>query len=278
MYSLNCKGKLLDLSTPKVMGVLNVTPDSFYDGNRYTSTEQILQQVSKMLEEGADIIDIGGMSSRPGAAIVSVAEELKRVIPAVEIISKHYPDAIISIDTIQSEVAKQGIAAGGHIINDISAGQFDEKLFQTIGELGVPYMLMHMQGTPKTMQNNPDYKDVVLQIIDFLVQQVAELRQYGVKDIVIDPGFGFGKSLAHNYQILGQLHNLKILELPILVGLSRKSMIYKVLKSTPAEALNGTTALNMLALQNGANILRVHDVKAAVETIQLWQTYAAINR
>jgi dihydropteroate synthase len=270
-YTLNCKGKLLDLSHPIVMGILNVTPDSFYDGGKYVSDTSILEKAAKMLEEGAQIIDIGGMSSRPGAEIISVQEELDRVLPSIEMIIRHYPEAIISIDTIRSAVAKQAVQSGASIINDISAGKFDDQLFQTVADLDVPYILMHMQGKPKDMQENPAYKDIALEVLDFMIEQVGQLRALGVKDICIDPGFGFGKSLEHNYQLLKKMHIFKILELPILAGISRKSMIYKLLNTTPDKALNGTSALHMIALQEGARILRVHDVREAVEVVQLWQ-------
>lgn len=271
-YTLNCKGKLLDLSQPIIMGILNTTPDSFYDGGKYLSDTRILEKATKMLEEGAQIIDIGGMSSRPGADLIDVQEELDRVLPAIEIIIKHYPDTVISIDTIRSAVAKQAVSSGACIINDISAGKFDDQLFRTVAQLKVPYILMHMQGQPKNMQTNPNYKDIALEVLDFMIEKVGQLRALGVKDICIDPGFGFGKSLEHNYQLLKKMHIFKILELPILCGLSRKSMIYKLLNTTPDKALNGTSALHMVALQEGAKILRVHDVQEAFEVVQLWQT------
>jgi len=271
-YTLNCKGKLLDLSQPIIMGILNTTPDSFYDGGKYLSDTRILEKATKMLEEGAQIIDIGGMSSRPGADLIDVQEELDRVLPAIETIIKHYPDTVISIDTIRSAVAKQAVSSGACIINDISAGKFDDQLFRTVAQLKVPYILMHMQGQPKNMQTNPNYKDIALEVLDFMIEKVGQLRALGVKDICIDPGFGFGKSLEHNYQLLKKMHIFKILELPILCGLSRKSMIYKLLNTTPDKALNGTSALHMVALQEGAKILRVHDVQEAFEVVQLWQT------
>lgn len=268
---INCKGRLLDLSQPKVMGILNVTPDSFYDGGQYNKVDNALFQVEKMLEEGADIIDIGGMSSRPGAEIISTNEELQRVVPVVEKISQKFPESIISIDTIKAEVAKNAIEAGGHIVNDISAGQFDSRFYQTVADLGVPYVLMHMNGSPKTMQVNPNYDDVVTHITDFFVQEVGILRALGVKDIILDVGFGFGKTIEHNYQLLKQLSDFQIFDLPMMIGVSRKSMIYKYLNIEATDALNGTSVLHLAALQNGGNILRVHDVKAAKEVIQLWQ-------
>jgi len=269
--TLNCRGRLLSLEQPVVMGILNVTPDSFYDGGKFTGETAILQQVEKMLNEGASIIDIGGMSSRPGAEMISESEELQRVLPPIESILRRFPEAIVSLDTLRSEVARQGVAAGASLVNDISAGRFDTNFYQTVGELGVPYVLMHMQGAPKTMQQQPEYEDVVQEVLDFLIAEVGKLRALGVKDIVIDPGFGFGKTVEHNYQLLKNLHVFKILDLPILAGVSRKSMICKVLKINPPAALNGTTALHMVALQQGAKILRAHDVQEAREVIQLWQ-------
>jgi dihydropteroate synthase len=271
MKTINCKGKLLDLSTPKIMGILNVTPDSFFDGGRYDSMDNALFQVEKMLEEGADIIDIGGMSSRPGAEIISTEEELKRVIPIVEAITKRFEESILSIDTVKSEVAKQAIEAGGHLINDISAGQFDDKLYETVAALDVPYILMHMNGSPKTMQHDPKYDNVITHVTDFFIREVGILRELGVKDILLDVGFGFGKTIDHNYQLLKQLKDFQIIDSPILVGISRKSMIYKLLNIQPQAALSATSALHLLALQNGGNLLRVHDVKEAKEVIELWK-------
>jgi dihydropteroate synthase len=271
MKTINCKGKLLDLSTPKIMGILNVTPDSFFDGGRYDAVDNALFQVEKMLVEGADIIDIGGMSSRPEAEIISTEEELKRVIPVVEAIQQRFSDAILSIDTVKAEVAKQAIEAGGHLVNDISAGQFDDKLYETVAMLNVPYCLMHMSGTPKMMQHNPQYDDVITHVTDFFIREVGILRDLGVKDIILDVGFGFGKTIEHNYQLLKNLNDFKIFDLPLLVGVSRKSMIYKFLDITPESALSATSALHFLALQNGGNLLRVHDVKEAKEVIFLWE-------
>lgn len=270
-HLINCKGRLLDLSSPKIMGILNVTPDSFYDGGQYNNIDNALFQAEKMLKEGADIIDIGGMSSRPGADIISTDEELRRVVPVVNQIAAHFPESILSIDTIKAEVAKQAIEAGGHIVNDISAGQFDDDFYQTVAKLDVPYILMHMNGSPKTMQHNPNYDNVVTHITDFFVQEVGILRDLGVKDIILDVGFGFGKTIEHNYQLLKQLSDFQIFDLPIMVGVSRKSMIYKYLNIEAKEALNGTSVLHLAALQNGGNILRVHDVKAAKEVVQLWE-------
>lgn len=269
--TINCRGTLLDVSSPIVMGILNVTPDSFYEGSRMTTEHKVRAQVEKMLEEGARIIDIGGASSRPGADFVSVEEELSRVIPMIDLLVKHYPEALLSIDTYRGEVAKESIDSGIHLINDISASSIDETLLDVVAASKVPYVLMHMQGTPQNMQTEPNYDSVVVEVLDFLVQKIALLKSKGIQDIVIDPGFGFGKTIAHNYQLLNHLSVYKRLGMPILAGLSRKSMIWKVLNNTPQEALQGTTALHVIALQNGANILRVHDVRPAVEAIQLMQ-------
>lgn len=269
--TLNCAGTLLDLAEPKVMGIINLTPDSFFAGSRQQGMDKVLQRAEQMLSEGAAILDLGGMSSRPGAAVISVEEELQRVLAPIEQIKQSFPDAILSIDTVHSEVARQAVAAGASIVNDISAGSIDPRMYQTVAELQVPYILMHMQGTPKTMQQSPDYDDVVQEVLDFLIAEVHKLRELGLHDIVIDPGFGFGKTLAQNFQLLSNLHVLQILEVPILAGVSRKSMIYKLLNISPDEALNGTVAAHVIALQQGASILRVHDVRAAQEAIQVWQ-------
>lgn len=268
--TINCNGHLVDLEQPIVMGILNITPDSFFDGGRYFDEKTLLVQVAKMIEEGASIIDIGGMSSRPGAEIIDEKEEIKRIIPAIKAIKKQFPEAILSLDTFRFEVASAGVAEGVGMINDISAGSFEDNFFQNIAQLNVPYVLMHMQGIPENMQHNPDYDDVVKVVLHFLINKIEQLRSFGQKDIIIDPGFGFGKTIEHNYKLLNKISIFKMLEAPILVGLSRKSMIYKVLETNPENALNGTTALHMVALQNGARILRVHDVKAAVETIKLY--------
>jgi len=269
--TLNCDGTLLDLGTPKIMGVINVTPDSFFANSRQEGLADILRTAEKMLTEGADLLDIGGMSSRPGAEIISVDQELQRVITPIEAIIKRFPEAIVSIDTVHAEVAKEAVNAGSSLVNDISAGRIDPKMYDTVAELGVPYILMHMRGTPKTMQQQPDYEDVVQEILDFFIQEVALLRQKGVKDIVIDPGFGFGKTVRQNYELLHGLNLFQILEVPVLAGVSRKSMINKLLGIGPSEALNGTSVVHLLALQNGASILRVHDVQEAREVIKIWQ-------
>ncbi len=269
--TLNCKGKLLDLSTPIVMGILNITPDSFYDGGKFSSDKKVLEQAEKMVTEKVSIIDIGGISTRPGAEKVNTDEEIKRVLPTIKLIHNEFPDIILSIDTFRSEVANAAVENGASIVNDISAGRFDDKLFSTVGHLGVPYILMHMKGEPKSMQTHPHYNNVVEEVVDFMIGKVNDLRNKNIKDIIIDPGFGFGKTVTHNFSLLKNLDAFKILGLPILCGISRKSMICKVLKVKPENALNGTTALHMIALQQGAKVIRAHDVKEAVQTIKIWQ-------
>jgi dihydropteroate synthase len=271
--TLNCNGTLLSLAQPVVMGILNLTPDSFFDGGKHKHLDSALRQTEKMLTEGASMIDIGGMSSRPGAALVSVAEELQRVLPVVEAVTEQFPDAILSIDTIWADVAKYAIEAGAHLINDISAGRMDEKMYAQLAKLQVPYVLMHMQGKPQTMQRAPTYQNIITEILDFFIQEIGQLRALGVKDIVIDPGFGFGKTIPQNYELLHNTHAFQVLEVPILIGISRKSMIYNLLNISPNDALNPTTALNMIALQQGARILRVHDVLPALQTIRIWQQF-----
>ncbi|MBT8244366.1 MAG: dihydropteroate synthase [Winogradskyella sp.] len=268
--TINCKGQLIDLSRPKVMGIFNVTPDSFYDGGRYKDANDILKQVELMLNEGATFIDIGGYSSKPGADFVSEAEELQRVVPVVELILKNFPETLISIDTFRSKVAKKTIEAGAALVNDISAGKLDQKMIETVGKLSVPYIMMHMRGNPKTMQQQTDYDDLLKAIISYFGEQISKAHEIKINDIIIDPGFGFAKTLEQNYTLLKHLDLLKITDKPILAGISRKSMIYKALNTTAKEALNGTTALNMIALENGASILRVHDVKEAMECITLF--------
>ncbi len=276
--TINCKGRLLSLERPVVMGIINVTPDSFYGGSRHTDLEAVLHMAGQMLKAGAAIIDIGGMSSRPGAELISAEEELRRIIPAVEHIAGTYPEAIISIDTIQPEVARKVVEAGAVMINDISAGRMAPGMYETVAELGVPYVLMHMKGTPQTMQQEARYDDVVQEVLDFFITEAEKLRSLGVKDIILDPGFGFGKTISHNFELLKNMHVFHILPYPILAGISRKSMIYRTLGATPEHALNGTTALHMVALQQGASILRAHDVKEAVETIVLWERLEHANR
>ncbi|BDS12580.1 dihydropteroate synthase [Aureispira anguillae] len=266
---INCRGKLLDLSKPVVMGILNMTPDSFYEGSRIKTPKKLLQQVEMMLEEGATILDIGGASSRPGAALISVEEERKRVIPAIELIRQYFPNVFISIDTYRATITKEAIQAGVHLVNDISASSIDKDLLEVVAQHKVPYVLMHMQGKPQNMQDQPVYADELTEVLDFFIQKIALLKEKGIQDIILDVGFGFGKTLEHNYRLLNNLNIYQILNLPMLVGISRKSMIWKLLGNSPQEALNGTTALHMIALQQGAHILRVHDVKAAQEAIQL---------
>jgi dihydropteroate synthase len=277
-FSLNGAGWQIDLSTPAVMGILNITPDSFYDGGKYTGRDALLRQAEKMLAEGAAILDLGAASSRPGTEEVPEDEELERLIPAVENLLSVFPDAIISVDTYRSKVAKSAVEAGAHIINDISGGTFDDKMFQTVADLNVPYVLMHIKGTPQNMQNNPRYVDVVQEVKYFFKRQLRKLRDAGVtKNIILDPGFGFGKTLENNYELLKDLASFTDLGCPVLTGISRKSMINKVLHITPDEALNGTTVLNTIALLNGANILRVHDVKEAVEVVRLVEFYGGVG-
>jgi len=267
---INVKGQLIDLEVPRVMGILNITPDSFYKGSRYNDEKEIIVAALRMLEEGADFLDIGGYSSRPGADDIPVEEEKRRVLNAVRCVSKEFPQAIISVDTFRAEVAREAVCdCGAHIVNDISGGDADPEMSELISELNVPYIIMHMRGNPRTMQNNPVYEDVVSEILMWFGQKTVSLMAAGVKDIIIDPGFGFGKNISHNFEILRRLGEFSIAGLPLMVGLSRKSMIWKTLDIKPGESLNGTSALNAVALLNGADILRVHDVKDAVETVKL---------
>ncbi len=277
-HTLNCQGRLIDLSSPKIMGILNVTPDSFYDGGKFNKTSTLLRQTEKMLTEGADMIDIGGMSSRPDASIIATEEELRRVIPAIQMIRNEFPTCIISVDTFRGQVAKASIEVGANLINDISGGTMDETMFPTIMALNVPYILMHIRGTPVTMQHNTAYTNIVTEILDFLTERINLLRGGGVKDIIADVGFGFGKSLDDNYFLLKKLSVFQTLNVPLLVGISRKSMIYKLLNNTPSEALNGTTALHFFALQQGANLLRVHDVKEAKEVVMIHEKLNNITK
>jgi len=271
--TINCRGKLIDLSSPKVMGILNITPDSFHDGGQYLSISDALSRTKQMLAEGADFIDIGGMSSRPGAEIISEEEELKRIMPVIKGIVENIPEAIISVDTLRANVAKEALQAGAHIINDISAGRFDEAMISTVAFFKAPYIMMHMQGLPANMQVAPKYNDIISEVYDFFWERIKNCRAAGIIDIIIDPGFGFGKNVEHNYTLLRNLNYFSNLQLPILAGVSRKSMICKVLGVNPDKALNGTTAVNMLALMNGAQILRVHDVKEAKEVIRIFEAY-----
>jgi len=271
MMTLNCKGNLIDLQQPKVMGVLNLTPDSFYDGGKYKDQKSILIQTEQMLTEGATFIDVGAYSSRPGAVDISVDEELKRISPIVSLLVEHFPDIILSIDTFRSSVALQCIERGAAVINDISAGILDPMMMETVAKMKVPYIMMHMKGTPQTMKDLNTYTDLVEDICFYFSEKIAVARALGIHDIVIDPGFGFAKNIAQNYELLQKFSLFQTFEVPLLAGLSRKSMIYKVLGKTPDEALNGSTALHMVALEKGANILRVHDVKEAVECLALFE-------
>jgi dihydropteroate synthase len=268
--TLLLKGNLMDLSHPKVMGIINTTPDSFYDGGHNVDIDKALVSVNKMLEDGANIIDIGGYSTKPNASNVSVEEERKRVIPLIINLIQNFPNIVISIDTFRSEIAKEAVEAGASIINDVSGGNLDENMFATVGELKVPYVLMHMRGKPATMQTLTNYQHLIKDVVFELSEKIRKLRSLQINDIIIDPGFGFAKSLEQNYEMLNSLSYFNVLDCPLLVGVSRKSMIYKLLGNEAKDALNGTTALNMVALMNGANILRVHDVKEAVETIKLF--------
>ena len=267
---INVGGKLLDLEVPKVMGILNITPDSFYKQSRFNTDEEILKAAVRMMEEGADILDVGGYSSRPGAVNISQEEEGKRVLRAIKLIRRELPEAIISIDTFRADLAKEAVVeCGAHIVNDISGGDADTEMFSVIEKLNVPYIMMHMKGDPLTMQKNPVYEDAVAEILSWFGERIFRLQSAGVKDIIIDPGFGFGKTAVHNFDLLRRLNDFSIAGLPLLVGVSRKSMIWKTLEISADEALNGTTVLNAIALVNGADILRVHDVKEAVQTIKL---------
>jgi dihydropteroate synthase len=267
---INAGGRLLDLEIPRVMGILNITPDSFYPGSRYNTNDEITKTATKMLEDGADILDVGGYSSRPGAKDISAEEERKRVLKVVKLINREHPEAIISVDTFRAEIAKEAIVdCGATIINDISGGDADINMFPVIRSLNVPYIMMHMKGDPRTMQNKPVYDDIVADILKWFGERIFKLKSAGVKDVIIDPGFGFGKTIEHNFELLRRLSDFSLAGLPVLVGISRKSMIWKTLNIDAEEALNGTTAINAIALYNGADILRVHDVKEAVQTIKL---------
>lgn len=269
MFTLNCKGRLLLIDKPLVMGIINTTPDSFYEPSRRQSIDGLLKQAEQMINDGAAILDVGGQSTRPGSELVGEEEELKRVVPAIEAILKHFPGLFVSIDTYYSRVAQESVTAGASIINDISAGSIDMNMISVAAGLQVPYILMHMQGTPQTMQRSPHYENVTREVLDFFIAKTEELKKAGIKDIIIDPGFGFGKTIAHNFELLRNLDLFKMLNRPLLVGISRKSTIYKTLDITVDQALNGTTVLNTIGLMNGASIIRVHDVKEASEAIKL---------
>lgn len=269
--TINCRGNLIDLSVPKVMGIINVTLNSFYDGGKTFSEKEILKQAEKMLSEGATFLDIGGYSTRPNAEEISEKEEIKRVVTAVEIILKSFPETLLSIDTFRSEVSKNAVEAGAAIINDVGGGTLDTEMFKTVAKLKVPYILMHMRGTPKTMTKLTDYKNATLEVLKDLSEKIALARKEGITDIIADPGFGFAKTSAQNFEILNNLELFKNLNVPVLVGVSRKSMVYKTLETSAENALNGTTSLNTIALLKGASILRVHDVKEAVECVKLYE-------
>ncbi len=273
MCTINFKGKIIDLNSPIVMGILNITPDSFFKGYLDYTHEDILGLARNMMIQGATILDIGGQSTRPGSIRISAEEEIKRVIPVIETLHHHFPDVILSIDTYYSEVAGIAVQSGVSIVNDISAGELDNNMISTVGHLNVPYIAMHMQGTPETMQQNPNYHHVVNEVIDYFISKKQDCIQAGIKDIILDPGFGFGKTNEHNYTLLRELSALNILDCPILAGVSRKGMIYKTLGVSASEALNGTTVANTMALMNGAKMLRVHDVKEAVEAITIFKAY-----
>jgi len=268
---INVKGNLIDLSVPRVMGIINVTPDSFYKSSRFTTEEEIAKAASGMIEDGADILDIGGFSSRPGAENVTPLEEKTRVLKALKLVTRLFPEAIVSVDTFRGEIAREAVLDyGAAIINDISGGEADDNMFGIVEKLQVPYIMMHMQGVPSTMQKNPVYDDVAADILRWFGERIVRLQSKGVNDIIIDPGFGFGKTISQNFELLNHLGDFSITGLPLLVGISRKSMIWKTLKITPEDALNGTSVLNTVALLNGADILRVHDVKEAVQAIKLF--------
>lgn len=270
-YTLSCRGQLVDLSTPVVMGIINITDDSFYAESRSRHLQHIIEKAGEHLANGARILDLGAQSTRPGAATIGAQEELDRLLPAIHGIINHYPEAIISVDTYHAAVAEKTVQAGAAIINDVSAGEMDPDMLATAGRLQVPYIAMHMKGTPATMQKDPQYDNVVREVLDYFIQKTAQCRAAGINDVILDPGFGFGKTIAHNYTLLRGLNLFHILECPLLVGVSRKSMIYRLLNTTPETALNGTTVIHTLALQQGAHLLRVHDVKEAVETVKLLQ-------
>ncbi len=267
---INVKGRLLDLTTPQVMGILNVTPDSFYYGSRMQTQEEIAVRARQIIDEGASIIDIGAYSSRPNAEHITAGEEMNRLRTGLEIVNRNHPDAIVSVDTFRADVAEQCVKDYGvAIVNDIAAGEMDDRMFETVARLGVPYIMMHMQGTPQNMQKEPHYDNLIKEVFIYFARKVQQLRDLGMKDIILDPGFGFGKTLEHNYELMAHLEEFSIFELPLLVGVSRKSMIYKLLGGTPQDALNGTTVLDTVALMKGANILRVHDVREAVEAVRI---------
>lgn len=267
---MNCKGQLIDLSVPRVMGILNLTPNSFFDGGKYNNEDEIITRATNILTEGADFIDLGGYSSKPNAEFVSEQEEIDRVVPAIELILRHFPDALLSIDTFRAGVAKASIESGAAIINDIAAGELDDKMFDVIAKYNVPYIMMHMRGNPQTMQSMTQYDDIMKEMLFYFSEKVQKARSLGINDLILDPGFGFAKTTDQNFEVMQKMELFNLLELPVLAGISRKSMIYKTLHITAEEALNGTTILNTIALSKGAKILRVHDVKEAVECVTLF--------
>lgn len=271
-HSIQIKGRLISLDKPKVMGILNLTPDSFFPGSRLDrDSDKILLRAQTMIQDGADFLDLGGYSTRPGALDISVQEELDRVVPPIELIRREFPEILISVDTFRSQVARESVSAGADLINDISSGNLDEDMLPLIGSLGIPYIAMHMKGNPQDMQSNANYSDILTEMLYYFAEKVDILKKFGIKDVIVDPGFGFAKTVEQNFFLLKNLKSFEALGLPLLAGLSRKSLIYKTLKIGATEALNGTTALNMVALMQGANILRVHDVKEAKETIKLFE-------
>ena len=274
MMSLNCKGKLLPLDKPVVMGIINLTTDSFYSGSRMSNSQAVKLKIAQMIEEGAQIIDIGAQSTRPGSVPVLPTGEIEKLLPVIEWLRNSYPEIIISVDTYYAEVASGVARAGAHIINDISGGNLDEDMIDTVAALHLPYICMHMRGNPQTMQQLTEYEDVTLSVLDYFIEKTAACHKAGITDVILDPGFGFAKTIGQNFQLLKNMYLLKIAGKPLLAGLSRKSTIYRTLGITPEESLNGTTALHMLALQQGANILRVHDVKEAVQAVTLWEHYS----
>lgn len=273
MFTLNCRGKVILIERPLVMGILNATPDSFYEGHLAKDQDELLALVTQMVNDGADIIDVGGQSTKPGSQRITAAEEIKRVLPVIEMIQKYFPETIISIDTYSSDVAIAAVNAGAAIVNDVSGGDMDIVMLETVARLQTPYICMHMQGTPQTMQQQPQYNDVVTEVLDYFIAKTAQCVKAGITDVIIDPGFGFGKTIEHNFTLLKNLEAFAMLNKPVLAGLSRKSTIYKTLNTTADNALNGTTVLNTLALQHGASILRVHDVKEAKEVVTLFKAY-----
>ena len=278
MYTLNCKGRLWVIDRPGVMGIINATPDSFYAGSRAGNRDDLLRQAAKMISEGADMLDIGGQSTRPNAAAIGEEEELKRVIGAIADLHRHFPDTPLSIDTYYSKVAKEAVEAGASIVNDISGGGIDPEMLTVVGKLGVPYVCMHIKGTPQTMSKQASYENVTAEVLDFLIRRVDDCKKAGIKDIIIDPGLGFAKTRRHNFELLRNLAVFSILQKPILLGISRKSMIHKTLDISAEEALNGTTVLNTLGLLNGASLLRVHDPKEAKEAIKLMEAYSGSTK